>query len=209
METYSQISSPQNFKTSQNQMITIKAKFGSSRNIFRNLEKKQMPFAASVAINKTAAKIIEEEEKEVQDKVDRPAPQTKKPYYMIRSNKRRLMAVVRLKERNRYLTGLIRGGTEKENQPVPGKDVRLNKYGNLTKKATKGKGVFAADIKGLHGYWKKVGRKRRGIQLVAHFPDRRTYSKRIDFHGTADRAVKRHFRRELSRAVQYARRTAR
>jgi hypothetical protein len=193
-------------------MISIKPKPGTLtiRDRFRRLERKQMPFAASLAINKTLEHIVEAEEKESKSKIDRPKPQSVKAYYKRNSTKRRLRGLVLLKTRNQYMAGLIKGGKEGYAQPVPGKDVRLNQYGNLGRKATKGKGVFYKDINGLKGHWKRMGGKRNPyLRLIAHWPKVREYKKQLDFYGVADRTVKRWFRVELRKATEYARRTAR
>jgi len=102
-----------------------------------DIEKNQVPFACSVAMNETVKTLAKKYLPQVIDRyVDKGAnAYTKKGFYWWRSNKRDLVAYVGSKDDNEYLDTVIYGGIVKplkDNrfliQPV---NVRLNKYGNL------------------------------------------------------------------------------
>ena len=102
-----------------------------------DIEKKQVPFACSVAMNETVKVIAKKYLPQVIDRyVDKGAnAYTKRGFYYIRSSKRKLVAYVAVKDDNEYLDTIIYGGIVKplkDNrfliQPV---NARLNKYGNL------------------------------------------------------------------------------
>jgi len=102
-----------------------------------DIEKNQVPFACSVAMNETVKTLAQKYLPRVIDRyVDKGAnAYTKRGFYYFRSNKRNLVAYVGSKDDNEYLDTIIYGGTVKplkDNrfliQPV---NARLNKYGNL------------------------------------------------------------------------------
>lgn len=107
-----------------------------------DLEKNQMPFITSVALNETVKQIAGTRQKPgflaktIDRYVDKGAnPYTKGGFYWYGSSKRNLVAYVGAKKNNHYLDTIIFGGTVKplKNnktliQPV---GQRLNKYGNI------------------------------------------------------------------------------
>jgi len=119
-----------------------------------DVQKKQIPFASSVALNKTAS--------EVQDALnagthvfDRPKPLTRKATYFKRSTKSNLVAEVGLKQRtaggpvDEYLEAEVEGGRRADKrseillkragilpagfQTRPGSGARLDAYGNMSR----------------------------------------------------------------------------
>lgn len=79
----------------------------------------QIPFATSLAINRTAGRVKDAEYKEMVDVFDRPTPYTLNSLYVLPSTKQDLRAVVALKDQgaagkgtaaDKYLTPEIKGG---------------------------------------------------------------------------------------------------
>lgn len=137
-------------------MITIQV---DTRDIERHLsaiQKRQLPFATSVALNKTARLAEAGIKDEMRRVLDRPKPYTLGGTLVINSNKSNLAAVVGLKDRSSsgraagtYLAPLVGGlprhqtGWERALQKfgaippgqraVPGAAARLDSYGNLSR----------------------------------------------------------------------------
>lgn len=117
---------------------------------------KQLPFAAAVALNRTAYKAKPAEEREMRDVFDRPTPYTLSSVFVKRATKSNLNAVISLKDVASkgtpaavFLLPQITGGTrpmkrfEKALQSIgvlpegyrvmPGSGATLDAYGNLSR----------------------------------------------------------------------------
>lgn len=117
---------------------------------------RQIPFAASVAINRTAAAAEKAEQGHIVGGVfDRPKPQTAKGTYLLRSDKRNLTAEIGLKSRakglpaDEYLNPNIQGGIRPPKRSeimlrqagilpngmftAPGPAASLDPYGNMSR----------------------------------------------------------------------------
>lgn len=137
-------------------MITIKLEgMGAFEAKLRGIQK-QVPFATSVALNRTA-KILEDGERAALggSTFDRPKPQTVKATYLTRSTKQNLVAEIGLKTRQmgipaaEYLHANIKGGARAYKRSelmlkqagilpegmftVPGKGAALDAYGNMSR----------------------------------------------------------------------------
>jgi hypothetical protein len=114
----------------------------------------QMPYAASVALNKTAEDMQRAEVHEMRDVFDRPTPYTLSSTYVKRSTKRDLRATVGLKDfsgkgipATKFLAPQIAGGGRRlkrferalraaghlpeDFRAVPGSGAKLDQYGNI------------------------------------------------------------------------------
>lgn len=137
--------------------FTIGARFDTSDVLARlNGQARQVPFAISLALNRTAAAVKDAEEREMRDVFDRPTPWTLRGVGSAPSTKSDLRAVVFLKDRSAvssghppdvYLTPEIRGGTRNlkafelafrsagvlpsSMMMVPGSAMTLDAYGNI------------------------------------------------------------------------------
>lgn len=119
-----------------------------------DVQRKQIPFASSVALNNTAAE-VQEALRQGTSKFDRPKPLTQKGTYLKRSTKLNLVAEVGLKQRSsggpvdEYLQAEIDGGHRADKrseillrragllpagfQTRPGSGARLDAYGNMSR----------------------------------------------------------------------------
>ena len=108
----------------------------------------------------------------------------------------------------RYLAIQVFGGSSKGH--VPGKQQKLNAYGNLPRRATKRKNTFNATINGITGTWQNVGKKKnRKLVLVAHYPSTRHYHKRLPFFMVAEKVVGKRHKKNFDLAFKNAMRTSR
>lgn len=137
-------------------MLKIEHNFGDLINVSSDIEKRQIPFALSLAINKTAEITKRQEEHEMRDVFDRPTPYTLSSIFIKRSNKRNLTAIVGLKDfslkavpASKFLTPQIAGGGRRLKRfevalrsvgvlpddyfTVPGQAAKMDAYGNMSK----------------------------------------------------------------------------
>jgi hypothetical protein len=133
--------------------VTVQGDFGKS--MIAGMQK-QVRFATSVAINKTAKAVEDEERRAMSGGIfDRPKPATTKATYIKRSTKQDLVAEVGLKTRAmgipaaEYLHPNVEGGarTYKRSElmlrqagilpaglyTVPGKEAQLDQWGNMSR----------------------------------------------------------------------------
>lgn len=138
-------------------MFDVRVDTRSVDRMLTNLQRKQIPFAASVALNKTAKDMQEALTAEV-SVFDRPKPVTRKGVYVVRSKKTSLRAEVGLKSREQnaapvaeFLGANIVGSTPRRQdkrsevllrnagilppgqQTRPGPGARLDSYGNMSR----------------------------------------------------------------------------
>ena len=170
---------------------------------------KQSRFAKAKALTQTAWQVKDEESKALVKHLKNPTPFTRRAYRVQRATKARPVAAVYAAPiQDKYLQHQVHGGVSKGH--VPGKQQKLNQYGNLPRRATKRKNTFNATINGIKGTWQNVGKgKNRKLVLVAHFPASRKYAKRLPFHRIARDVVRRRFKGNYDRAFKGAMRTAR
>lgn len=121
------------------------------------MQREQVPFAASVAINRTAKRAQEAIKAEIGSVFDKPKPYTLGGTFVSNSNKRNLTAIVGLKDKSsggraaaKYLQAQVGGGTRRTAgyeaalsgigalpkgwRVVPGAGAKLDTYGNLNQK---------------------------------------------------------------------------
>jgi len=181
---------------------------------------KQVPFAASVALNETAREVRKVEQAAAKRELDDPTPSTLKGIRVQRSTKRNLEAsVFIIKPVDKYMRYQIHGGTdrpERKFEAIP-VNVRLNRYGNIPgrrkgkiKKLLARKDTFAGEINGVRGVWQR-GRagSRSRLKLLLAFEARMQYRPRFDFYGHANRTASRRWPRKFSMALSAAIRSAR
>ena len=179
--------------------------------------KKQVPFAASVAINNTTRDVQKVEHAAAKRELDEPRTSTIKGIRYQASNKRNLTgAVFVVSHVDKFLRYQIHGGIRRprasaEALPV---NVRLNRYGNIIgrrqgklRKLEARQDTYRAVIGGVYGLWQRT--KKQGIRLLVAYEQRITYRPRFRFYEHAERTVNRRWRRHFETAIQYAIRTAR
>ena len=190
--------------------------------------KRNIPFAASKAINDLAFKISRQVmPKEADDIFEGKAtPFTKRGFKYTKSDKRNLTAWVFIdKAQNDYMKFMVQGGTrfpKKRAILVSTKQSKLNSYGNIPRGTlnqmindrTK---FFAGIPKGrqganYEGIWERYGRGKDGqrIRMVAKYTDKAGYQPLFPFGTIANTVVFSRsdgfailFRANLARALAY------
>jgi len=180
---------------------------------------KQVPFAASVALNKTAKDIQKVEKAAIKRELNNPTASTVKGIRVQYSSKRKLTASVFIVSHvNKFLIYQIEGGKRtptNKSEAVPFKNLKLNKYGNIAgrhrgkiAKLIARKDTFVGKVKGVDGVWKR-SKRGGGLKLLIAFEKSVQYSKRFKFYQHATRTASKRWGINFSRAISQAIRTAR
>jgi len=195
--------------------INIRGDVKSARRFLNKMQRRQIPFATSLALNSSAVKIQRFEKAKIRTDLDNPTPQVQKAIRVKRSNKHDLEAAVFiLPAVARFLRWQIDGGTRPPRGRIEAVPVntRLNKYGNVPgrRQGKLGKllskpDIFTATIGGVAGIWQRGrGRLRnQNLKLLFAFESSTRYQARFRFFHYAQQTLNRVWVREFRRA--YAR----
>ena len=177
-----------------------------------NAQKKQIPFATSVAINNTLFDLKKEMAKQMDKKLDRPTPFTKRGFFINKAKKNLLVGVLLMKDIvANYMQFQIEGGTRTTGKqiPVPYKpNARLNKFGNIIGKRTgliKKNTQFIGNVSGTEGVYERT---KDGLKLIIGFERSVTYRPRFPFYTIAARFSNAVFDRNFTKAFNRALRSA-
>ena len=206
--------------------LSLKHDIGKLTKTLSDIQKKQIPFAASQAINDTLFNIQRETKKQMPRKLDRPTRYTLGAFRVNKASKRKLKGQVYLHDSRRYLEWQIEGGTRRNGAKKIGVpfNATLNQYGNIPARKRgliKNKNQFIATIKGITGVWERGNYDRKGkfrsngkskataVKLMVAFEVDVQYKKRFPFYkiaeGVARNQFPRYFKRRLERALETAR----
>jgi hypothetical protein len=176
------------------------------------IQKKQIPFAASNAINQTLFQTRKVMMKQTQQKLDRPIPFTVKGYLVTKAMKRNLTGILFVKGAvAKYLRFQIDGGIRKQDQRigVPTDKAKLNQYGNIRGRKSgliKKKTQFVQTINGTSGVWERT--KKGTLQLIVAFNNSVQYESKFPFYkiGTKyiDSKFTSNFKKQMARALRSA-----
>lgn len=192
------------------------------------IQRRQVPFAASKALNETAAFAATNLNDDTRRYFDKPTPFTQKSFAIKRSTKRNLKAVVYAKERQaEYLKYQIKGGTRTPQGraiPVP-VNLKLNKYGNMPRKTIKRllarNNMFSGTVFGIAGIWQRghysrsgkfsASRASRGsnLRLIVSWEPRASYRPLFPYDRLINGYVARGIGPFFDSALRQALRTAR
>lgn len=222
--------------------LNIKPTIEAANRTLSNIERNQIPFATARALTETAKTVQKLEQRRIPRVIDRPTRYTQNSLFIQPAKKRDLKSFVGFKNVSRrgipqavYLEKLITGGArgkkpaERRAQSdgllignqylVPSRELRRNKFGNVTKGRVtkildgadeKGSPYFVATIKGTRAVWQRHGRKKRKVKplyiITSNLPD---YSQQYDFGQLAGDNARRIFPRRFSSSLQRALATAR
>lgn len=188
------------------------------------IQRSQIPFAASVAINETIGKTNSKGlrsviTREMNKRLDRPKSTTTKvgrgnsALFFLRSNKRNLTATFGFKDwASKFMKFLVFGGTRTtgKNIPIPTGAAKLDRHGNLNKKRPKGlirnkKQFFDKNGKGVF----ERTRKNEKPRLIVKFKRAVNYRPMFPFYEIAGRYIGFTFPKRFSQALRKALRSAR
>jgi hypothetical protein len=192
------------------------------------LQRKQIPFATSVALNKTGQLVLVGLQRTAQKTFEGGAtPSTLralkppkglkgKRHNIIFSTKKDLRTIIFLPDwAANYLKYQIDGGvrpTGNSGTGVPTRNKKVNKYGNIPGRKSglvKSNKQFISTIKGIDGVWERYGTKGRNVRLLIAFEKNPKYRKKFTYFETATKMAKIHFSRKLKLSLAQALRTAR
>ncbi|MEY8143027.1 hypothetical protein [Falsihalocynthiibacter sp. CO-5D18] len=203
-------------------MISIDLDLRAVERSFDKLERSQLPFAASMAINQVLGEIKDAEPKALEKELDNPTPYTKRGLFVSRANKRKLNGVVGFKDNQAAYLRYAAGGGKRlpvgRAIVVPVKQ-RLNKYGNMPKGAlsrAKLRGdTFAASKndprtahlapgiykRGLTGKRRNGGSGTKGNNRISGSSKRSTLTLLAAFHSSAQYRKQLNFEKRGARLV--------
>ncbi|MEX3635970.1 hypothetical protein [Paraburkholderia sp. BR14320] len=148
-------------------MLSVRVSTNLLRFRFNAQTQKQIPFAASIAINATAKLVQAGERENMKAKLDNPTPFTLNSLSIQRSSKKSLSATVFVKDRAAwYLEPYEAGGVNRLNPYPDGGTTllkpaaqRVNQYGNLPRGTTQSlkarRNTFVGEVFGVRGIWKR------------------------------------------------------
>lgn len=213
--------------------------------VFMGAVKNQIPFALATALTRTAQNAKRSIEAEMPRAFDTPTRWTLNSLRLEPARKTKLQAVVAVKDKVSrgnpalfWMAPEVHGGTRADKrsemalkkmgalpngmQAAIGRDVRTNRFGNLTKghineaikgaKMTVDGGKSDNDHflikrgKGAAGKYFGVMRResRRGLVMVLPFVPPAKYRLRLDFYGVGQKAVDRTFSAEVTKSLEQA-----
>ena len=182
------------------------------------IQRKQIPFATSVAINETIGKTSKQGlravmGREMNKRLDRPMPRTTTAFYFKRSNKRKLSATLGFKDwAAKFMQYLVHGGMRSSNKniPVPYKHANLNAYGNIRGKKNgliKNNKQFIGKLGKTSGVFERV--KDGSPKLIIGFSKFVNYKKMFPFYEIAGRYIGFTFPKKFNESLKKALRSAR
>ena len=216
--------------------IDIRSDIKELTRSLNRIQRKQIPFATSKALNNTAFDVRKSLQDGLDIHLDRATPYTKRGVQVEKSTKKNLVAKVGFRSRTfgkgrgiipqaEYMKLQIKGGlrTPKGNAiPVPiVKNLKLNKYGSIRRnKINNALGnedkFFSGKPKGAkgkgtgEGIWERYGGKRNPkIKMIISWNNNTDYQARYPFKNIAMRSVRNNFRKRFDNALQQALSTAR
>ena len=198
--------------------ISVSGDLKKLKKSLNRIQKKQIPFALSGAINDLAFKSRPAEQNVMRQMIDRPTPFTQKGILVEKANKRTLKARVKITPvRWKYLKKIVNGGTSTRasgSHAIAVNQSLSNKYGNLprnkSRSLSKRKNHFKATINGRSGIWKRgLGKRSRSLSLqIVHKKSTNVPRSYRPWVATA-RIVKTNFRSTFDKRMKFALSTAR
>ena len=177
-----------------------------------NAQKKQIPFATSVAINNTLFDLKKEMSKQMDKKLDRPTPFTKRGFLINKAKKNLLIGILLMKDVvASYMHYQIEGGTRSTGKPISvpyQPNARLNKFGNIIGKRTgliKKSTQFIGNVGGTDGVYERT---KDGLKLIIGFENSVTYRPRFPFYIIAQKFSNAVFDKNFTKAFNRALKSA-
>lgn len=195
-------------------MISIKSDIKPIAKWLTAVQKKQIPFAASQAINSTLFDARPAMQKQMEQQLDRPTPFTIRGIRVEKATKRSMRGKIYITPVVwEYLQWQVKGGAKRGGNVVPLASKKLNKYGNIAGKRKgllKGKAQRFGKVKGKTAVYQDKGRKGAKVsKLLIVIEPVVQYKKRYTFRKGVGIVVKQKFPGHFNRAMAMALRTMR
>jgi hypothetical protein len=218
--------------------VSVKSDIKKLTKALSTIQRKQIPFATSKALNATAFDARKSVQTALDLQLDKPTAYTKRGVQVEKSTKKNLVAQVGFRSRKfgkgqgsitqaEYMQRQIAGGTRLPKGqaipvPVP-KNMKPNKFGNIPRGkidrllADKDK-YFSGVPKGRNsgaGIWQRMPanskRKKQGgkIRMVIAYEPKAQYQPRFRFKSVVEKSVKQNFGMRFNSAMKQALASAR
>lgn len=192
--------------------ISVKMDIKAATKGLSNLQKRQIPFATSQALNDTAFQARTDAMAGMDKHLEKPTPWTKRGIRVGKSTKAKLVSSVAIQpDRWKYMRFQTVGGIRKHKTDgtiVTPKAIRTNQYGNITrgkiKKLIESGKAFAGTVNGVYGVWQRPAKKTGKLKLLARFEDQAEYAKRYPFSEIVKTSVRKNFRANFARRIAAA-----
>jgi len=208
--------------------ISVKTDIKALTKRLDKIQRQQIPFATSVALNNTAEFTATNLNNDTRRYLESPTPFTQKAFTLKRSNKRNLKALVFAKQiQAQYLSTQIKGGTRRPKNrafALP-TNVKRNRYGNIGRKEVRTllakHNVFSGTVFGISGIWERGHFSRRGrfsttseargsaLRLLFAYEPKASYKPLFPYDRLVSGYARRAFRPFFETALRNALRTAR
>ncbi len=190
-----------------------------------HVQKSQIPFATAHALNHTAFELQKVLREDAKKGLKNPTPFTEKAWMVRKAGKRNLFAeVYTANNRGDYWPRLVRGGAEtpkKLSLVEPVADSAKNKYGNIPRGKVKRmianeKKYFSGTPKGRRGrryagVWERTQSNKK-LQMIVHYhkgaKQRPVYYPYSRIERLATLVIRRNFRQQFPKSMEYALKTA-
>lgn len=195
--------------------VSVQADVKGATRWLNSVQRRQIPFATSKALNDTAFEARKNLQKGIARDLDRPTPFTQKGFRVHRAKKSRLEAIVEIEQKRwEYLKFQVEGGTRRpKSRVIIIGQGRRNQYGNtpgfrrLRSRLLAQKTTFEGTINGTAGIWR---RHRNGrLELLARYVNQASYQRRFRFRERVEKTVRARFPTHFARSLQRALATAR
>ena len=198
--------------------ISVKADVKTVQRQLNRIQKRQIPFATSLALNRTADKAKDDLYGSMKRYFKKPTKQvlnqSLRTQYSKKTNLRSQVYAVPWADE--FLQYQAYGGTERKKGPrlvAPVDQANVNAYGNIKGKRNNliKSGMYYAKTKsGKDAVWRKRGRgKNAKLRLQYVFKDSMQYRRIWPYERVAERSVARYFPKFMIRALNKALATAR
>ena len=152
--------------------------------------------------------------KQLDKKLDRPTPFTKRGFFVNKAKKSLLVGILIMKDVvANYMQFQVDGGIRADSKfiPIPFvPNARLNKFGNIIGKRTgliKKQTQFMGTVKGTTGVWERTNRNQK-VKLIIGFEKSATYKPRFPFYIIAQKfsanVFDKNFTKSFNRALKSA-----
>ena len=194
--------------------VSVKTNIKEITKFTTTVQKKQIPFATQNAINTTLFQLRKEMGKQLDKKLDRPTPFTKRGFFVNKAKKSLLVGLLIMKDVvANYMQYQVDGGIRTDSKfiPIPFKpNARLNKFGNIIGKRTgliKKESQFIGTVKDTTGVWERTNKNQR-VKLIIGFERSANYKPRFPFYLIAQKfstnVFDRNFVKSFNKALKNA-----
>lgn len=187
------------------------------------VQKKEIPYATSEAINNVAFQARKALMAQSKKKLDRPTPFTVKGFQVVKSKKNFLEATVFIEpKRAKYMSFQVEGGVrlpKNRTIPVPvQKNVVMNDFGNMKRRVNTVlnlKSTFSGKPRGEGknanlgaGIWQRTNKNKK-LKMLVSYENLVSYKPRFPFYkivtGVVEKNFKKTFEKELAHALATSR----